>query len=49
MTNGSYGLAFDATSHTLVGFVGVTGSGQQDGPAEIVGKTGIVTTIGDKP
>jgi hypothetical protein len=45
----SYGLAFDATSHALVGFVLVTASGQQDGAAEIVQKTGIVQAIGRTP
>lgn len=49
MTNGSYALAFDATSHAFVGFVVVTGSGQQDGPAEIVRGTAIVPAIGRTP
>ena len=49
MTNGSYGLAFDATTHAFAGFVGVTQSGAQDGPAEIVAATGIVTALGDRP
>lgn len=49
MTNGSYGLVFDATSHALVGFVVVSGSGQQDGPAEIIRQTGIVPAIGRTP
>ncbi len=49
MTNGSYGLAFDRATHALVGFVGVNGSGQQEGPAEIVLETGIVAAVGRKP
>jgi hypothetical protein len=49
MTNGSYGLAFEKTTHALVGYVSVTSSGQQTGPAEIVIKTGIVPAIGRTP
>jgi hypothetical protein len=49
MTNGSYALVFDAGSHQLVGFVTVTGRGEQDGPAEIIRQTGIVSAIGQKP
>jgi hypothetical protein len=49
MTNGSYGLVFDATSHALVGFVVVTGNGQQDGAAEIIQQTGVVPAIGRRP
>ena len=49
MTNGSYSLAFDATSHAFVGYVVVSRRGQQDGPAEIVRKTGIVSAIGRTP
>ena len=49
MTNGSYGLVFDATSHELVGFVVVTGNGKQDGQAEIIRQTGIVSAIGRTP
>lgn len=49
MINGSYGLAFDADSHHLVGFVGVSQDGQQNGPAEIVQQTGIVSAIGRTP
>lgn len=49
MTNGSYGLAFDAASHEFVGFVVVSGSGRQDFPAEIVRRTGIVPAIGRRP
>lgn len=49
MTHGSYGLVFDAASHDFLGFVGVTGSGRQNGPAEIVRQTGIVPAIGRTP
>lgn len=49
MTNGSYGLAFDAASHALDGFVVVAPGGRQSGPAEIVRKTGIVSAIGQTP
>jgi hypothetical protein len=49
MANGSYALAFDATSHAFVGFSVVTAGGQQDGPAEVVRQTGIVPTIGRTP
>ncbi len=49
MTKGSYGLAFDANTHSFVGFVGVTGSGRQSGLAEIVRKTAIVAAIGQRP
>jgi hypothetical protein len=49
MTNGSYSLAFDATSHALVGFIGVAGAGQQNGPAEIIRRTGLVEAIGRTP
>lgn len=49
MTNGSYGLAFDASTHGFVGFVGVTESGVQDGPAEVIAETGIVAALGDTP
>lgn len=50
MTNGSYGLAFDASSHAFVGFVPVDyQTGKQDDTAEIVRRTAIVKAIGDKP
>lgn len=49
MTNGSYGLAFDATTHAFVGFVGVTSSGQQNGAAEIIRGSGIVPAVGRVP
>jgi hypothetical protein len=49
MTNGSYGLVFDAASRAFVGFVVVTPDGRQNGPAEIVRKTGIVPAIGQTP
>lgn len=49
MTNGSYGLAFDATTHEFVGFVGVGLSGVPDGPAEIVETAGIVAAVGRTP
>lgn len=49
MTNGSYGLAFDADSHAFLGFVTVTTSGQQSDPAEIVRRTAIVGAIGQQP
>jgi hypothetical protein len=49
MTNGSYGLVFDAASHAFVGFVVVTGNGQPDGRAEIIRRTGIVPRIGRTP
>ncbi len=49
MTNGSYGLVFDATSHAFVGFVVVAPGGRQSGPAELVRKTGIVAALGQTP
>lgn len=49
MTNGSYGLTFDAASHAFVGFVEVTAGGRQAGPAEIIRQTGIVPAIGRTP
>lgn len=49
MTNGSYGLVFDASSHAFAGFQGVTQSGQPDGSAEVIRKTGIVPAIGRTP
>jgi hypothetical protein len=49
MTNGAYGLAFNAAAHHFVGFVGVSGSGRQNNPAEIIRKTGIVPTVGRTP
>ena len=49
MTNGSYGLVFDANSQAFLGFVGVTMSGKQSAPAELVRKIAIVTAIGQKP
>ena len=49
MTNGSYSLVFDATSHAFVGFAPVGSDGRQDAPAEIIRRTGIVPAIGDAP
>lgn len=49
MTNGSYGLVFDANSQAFLGFVGVTTSGKQNAPAELVRKIAIVAAIGRKP
>jgi len=50
MTNGSYALAFDASSHAFVGYAGMDStSGQQVGSAEIVEQTGIVTAVGQIP
>lgn len=49
MTNGSYGLVFDADSHAFAGFVVVEKSGKQRAPAELVRKVAIVTAIGQKP
>lgn len=46
MTNGSYGLVFDARSHAFLGFVGVSSSGQQNWPAEIIQKTALVAALG---
>lgn len=49
MTNGSYGLAFDAATHAFAGFVPVTADGSQAGAAEIVLKTAIVGAAGQQP
>ena len=49
MTNGSGGLTFDATTHAFVGFVTVTSNGDQDGPAEIVQQTAIVSGVDVTP
>lgn len=50
MTNGSYALAFDASSHAFVGYAGMdAGSGKPVGPAEIVEQTGIVPAVGQTP
>jgi hypothetical protein len=48
MTNGSYSLAFDATSHVFVGYAVLSGD-RQDGPAEIIRTTGIVSAVGRTP
>ena len=49
MTNGSYGLVFDASTHAFVGFVVVNPNGKPDGSAEVIVKTGIVAAIGQRP
>jgi hypothetical protein len=49
MTNGSYGLVFDANSQAFLGFVVVTTSGEQSTPAELVRKIAIVTATGQQP
>lgn len=50
MTNGSYGLAFDAATHAFAGFVPVDHeTGKPAGAAEIVLNTGIVSKIGQVP
>lgn len=49
MAAGSYGLAFDAATHRLVGFVGLGQGGVPDGPAEIIQQAGIVSSLGRTP
>jgi hypothetical protein len=49
MINGSYALAFDATSHAFVGFAGLGANGEQEGPTEVIEQTGIVHTVGRTP
>lgn len=49
MTAGSYALVLDADSHAFVGFTVVDQQGRQEGQAEIVEKTGIVSAVGRRP
>jgi hypothetical protein len=49
MTAGSYGIAFDASTHAYAGFVPVSPNGAQVDAAEVVIQTGIVKAIDRTP